>query len=217
MSYVRMTVAVLAMAVFTLPRPALANPRAFVSGSGGFTFQESVPSQNFAARAGIALSDRVDVFGEVGRALSVVPQAEYYALARNAAVAAQPFSPLATRINGRVPAVHGLGGARFKPDGFGGVRPFAEVGVGFVRLSNSGLSAVAYDGTNVTAAALANTFVTTLPSTKPVAIVGAGIALPAGSRAAVDIGYRYSRIAIDGPVQDVVNQANVYGAVRVTF
>ena len=54
MSYVRMTVTVLAMAVvFTLPRPAFANPRAFVAGSGGFTFQESVPSQNFAARAGV--------------------------------------------------------------------------------------------------------------------------------------------------------------------
>jgi opacity protein-like surface antigen len=212
-----MTFAVLAAALlFTLPRPAFASPGVFVGGSGGFTFQDSVPSQNFTGRAGVELSSRVDVFGEIGRTISLVPQAEYYAIANNAFAAARLYSPLAASIDGRVGALHGLGGARFRIDA-GRLRPFAEAGVGVVRLSNNGLRATAFEGTNVTAAALANTFAADLPMTKPMFVVGAGISLPAGERAAVDLGYRYSRIAIDGPVQDTVNQGNAYGAFRVTF
>jgi hypothetical protein len=190
--------------------PALAQERGFATGIGAVTFG-TVTGANIAGRAGVSLSNHVMVFGEVGHMTNVLPKSEESTINDNAATVGDSMGGAAL-VGGGMPAAYGSGGVRVNGTMHNHVTPFAEASLGFAHLTNTLNASV--NGSDVTSLVVTTPLTTSLPETDPLLGLGAGVSIRTGAHAALEVGYRYSRIFAS---TQGINTGNVYGAVRVGF
>ena len=201
----------LAVVIAVLPTsPAWAQTPAdtsglFIGGLGGAVFDPEA-STLFAGQAGWQQGGW-EVFGEVGRIQNVPPEGfeESIDLIANVIAFAQG-APVS--LDGRRPAVYGLGVIRWSP-WIKRLTPFAEGGVGMARLS------VTFHG-NADAAVLdeLSEDFQTLEATKVMLTAGGGVRIGNVSRLSIDLGYRYFHIFTENPA---TNGSALYGAAHWRF
>jgi opacity protein-like surface antigen len=195
-------------------RPAAAqsvDPRGFVRAMSGLTFVTETGGM-VSGSAGVRLTPRLAIVGEVGSATNVLPKSLQEDLDTVAPMLEPQFGrPL--RIDGRARAVYGLAGLRLTGRASGRATPFVEAMAGAAR------------GTSVIDASISGTDVSTaveralgMPrsETHPMFTIGGGVSIAAGRRAAVEIGYRYARIQL-GADDPKINTSALNGAIRLGF
>src|SRR5690606_31841062 len=119
-------------------------------------------------------------------------------------------APIDIRLS--VPATYGFGGLRWTPP-TGVVVPFIEGGVGVGRLSArvDEAEVLGVDFSDLVEAELDDEDTN---ATKFLLALGGGVTFRAARAVALDVGYRYTRIATDDPS---VNTSMIYGALKVGF
>jgi opacity protein-like surface antigen len=186
------------------------SPRLSVDGIGGITFSHE-PGGLYAGGVTIRASQNVQILGEFGRLTNVLPTSTSDSL--NATAASFVANGNSDFIyDAKQPTNYVLGSVRIlsKPNAVG-VMPFVEGGAGIAHvMSNITATSGGADMSDAFLAAV--TPVIPATQTKPMFTVGGGLSIRAGSRSAVDVGYRYGRILTDN-VSTTTNR--VYAGVRV--
>lgn len=171
-----------------------------VQGFGGLTFGDVTNSSTFGGTVAIPLSDNLQVIGEGGRMVDLMPSLVGTLI---------DFTPVDLRLS----AWYGEGGLRFISSG-GAVRPYVETTVGFARLR------IGFSGAGSTADAIGNTALRFLARTEPLLGAGGGVVIQGGP-VFLDLGYRYKKILSSDSLQSLlsggdisVNQFRVGAGVR---
>lgn len=207
--YLSATVVAMALAV---PAQARAQEGAagFVGALGGLTFG-TVASAAVAGQGGVRVAPGLFVIGEVGYMRNVLPKEIRDNVDDMAELLSLVYgSPVDIRIS--APATYGFGGLRLSP-ATGRVEPFLEggVGVGRVSLRLDEAKAGGVDFRDPIAAQIDDEDMNT---TKLLLAFGGGVTLRPSSALAVDLGYRYTRIATEDPA---INTSMIYGALKFGF
>jgi hypothetical protein len=198
------------LVVTTIAAPAAAQERTVhVRAFGGVTFMSETATV-YGAGVGFRPGGPVEIVGEMGRMTNVLP----HRLQRDLDDAARAIGSLfggPLRIDGRAPAIYGLGAVRVGRLTASGLRLYAEAGAGATR-GTSDIRAVA-GSLNVS-----REIVTALgikrSETAPLITLGGGLSVPVHGTIAVDLGYRFMRIFTDEPR---ISTANMSAALRWGF
>jgi opacity protein-like surface antigen len=156
----------------------------------------NVTSQNFGAEVGVTIVKHVQVFAEVGKTRDVATPA----LGANAQRIAAHLSTVDPNVSFSVkePVTFGVLGVRFLLPVPGRVQPYVLGGAGIAKVTQS----VKFfsGGTDVTANLAQPPYYTVLGTdltgdfTKPVFVVGGGVAYPIWQRILLDFQFRFGRI-----------------------
>lgn len=194
---------ILGVCALALPLSALAQERNNgLQGFGGVTFGTTASSTTFGGGISGALTDNLQVIGEVGRIGDL----------KNPLIdTVLNFTPFDARLS----AWYGEAGVRFLAGSHRAVRPYAEATAGLARLS------AGIPGLHGTTGALLDTALNAFNRTEPLLGVGGGVLIESGPLL-VDVGYRYKKIMMGNSIeslltagQDVdVSQARVGVGVR---
>jgi hypothetical protein len=206
----RWPILLLVVVLLLMPHPARAQERGFASGLGAVTFG-TVTGTDIAGRVGAAPSRHVMIFGELGRMTDALPKTDQQTITDNASALAASEGGIAT-VLGHVPVVYGTGGVRINGTTRNRVTPFAEAAFGFAHVTNT--LSVTVSGTDVSPQVLTTPLTSRPSQTDPLMSLGGGVSFAAGTRTAIDIGYRYSRIFA---TDQGINTGKLYGGVRVGF
>lgn len=185
---------VVAAMLVALPLSASAQERGFAAGHVGVTFQ-SETALVFGGEFGGAIIPGVAVYGGVGRMQDAMPNDIQDVL-----------DILGTGVEASIPAFFAMGGVRAGMP-TGPIRPYGVFGAGFAQLSAD----FEYLGRDITAL-VEDELGESLSETEFAFELGAGVVIPAGSKAFVDAGYRYMRITGSD-----INVSRVYGGFGVRF
>ena len=208
--------ALMMAATFTLlsaaPLLAQAEPRGYVTASGGFTSTTDTTSGDLLFEGGVRIATHLMVFGDIGQFHNLQPSDVQPAVDSTTGLlsTSQGLNVTGTP---RAPAVYSVGGLRYDIPMQWRVAPYVLGGLGFARLSptaqftfNSGTGTLP-DGTiPVPGADVTSQLVTAGDFTPPAAsnafmfTLGGGVEIPVVSHWAVDVGYRYSRISAETPL-----------------
>lgn len=170
--------AILFASVFVTSAASAQEPRASVEGFGGLGMGSlTTPSASFGGTIAGDLTPNVQLVGEVGRLGNVLPSMT------------QTFMDLSP-VSLDVSAFYAEGGVRLTR-GSSAVRPYAEASGGIARL-HPRVNGLGSDLTD----AIANTALSFLNQTAPIASLGAGVTLHAGNFIA-DVGYRRHQVFTD--------------------
>jgi hypothetical protein len=197
------------------PRPAFAQVRPFVGGMGAFAFQTASTAE-FNVRGGVSLNDHIDVFGEVGHLVTLLPKDELDLIRANEARTTVQMAHQGSALSGRAGTTQGLVGVRWSAPVGWGVRPFAEAGGGMARISQN-FSVATSDGIDITPQSLSGTYALALPKTVGMFMAGAGATLFNGELTDVDLGYRWSQYALETASSSSVAVGHLYLAVHHRF
>jgi opacity protein-like surface antigen len=189
-------------AAAAIPAPAFAQEgRWFAGGLGGVTFGTPT-SGAIAGRFGVRLNDYLFAIAEAGRMQNVMPKEIDEQIDSFLADFDAPFS-----LSISVPANYLLGGMRWEVASTR-TSPFVEGGIGFAHISLK-LSPSEIFGIDI--AQLVADEVGATTANKGLLALGGGVTTRLGQSAALDIGYRYTRIYTGKPDPDV---SLVYAAVK---
>jgi opacity protein-like surface antigen len=191
--------------------PSLAQTeRGYITGVGGFAASTDATSGNVAFDAGVRIAPHLLVFGNVGQFHNLQPSDVEPAVDSTMATltASQGLNVIGT---GRVPAWYTLGGVRFEVPTHARLSPYVSAGLGFARLSptaqftySSGIlpdGSTPVVGTDVTSELVTAGYFTAPPATTAfMYTLGTGVEIPLAQHWAVDVGYRFSRVAADTPL-----------------
>lgn len=184
--------------------------RGYISGMGGVITTPDTTSGNALGEVGARLAPHLLVFGNIGRFRDLQPSDLQPSVNFTTTVlsSSQGLNVIGT---GRVPAWYSTGGLRFEVPLLGRVAPYVLGGIGFARLSptaqfrfssgtlpDGSVPAVGEDVTPTLVAA--GDFTTPAASTAAMFTLGGGVEVPVARHWAVDVGYRFSRIAADTPL-----------------
>jgi opacity protein-like surface antigen len=184
-------------------------PRLFVDGMGGVTFNHNTDGL-FAGAVSVSAGRHLQIEGEVGRMVSVLPNSVSQNLDATAAGFETTGMP-AINYAVTMPATYGLGMVRAIASPMRGIEPFVEGGFGAARVTTS--ITAQQGGTNI-APELSQAANLLADQTRPLVAVGGGLSIAAGGTAWVDVGYRYSRIFTTAPA---INVNRVYAGIRFGF
>jgi len=184
--------------------------RAYVSGSGGFAAGPDGTSGDLLVEGGVRIAPSLFVFGDFGQFHNLQPSSVQPAVDQTVTNLAS-FDGVNVVGSAQVPAWYSLGGVRYELPARRHFSPFVFGGVGFARTSptaqflfSSGASLSATPsnaGDDVTNQVISSGFFTTPAATTSLMYaLGGGVEVPVAGRLAADIGYRYSRIASDTPI-----------------
>jgi hypothetical protein len=169
-------------------------PTAFVQGFGGVTFMSETATV-FGAGAGVRVHEHFELIGEFGRLTNVLPrhlQEDLDDAAR--AIGTLYGGPLT--IDGKAPAVYGLGVLRVSHYASPRLKLFLEGGGGVAR----GVSDItARAGRADVSSEVTRALGIKDHETAPLLAVGGGVSVPLNAHLALDLGYRYMRIFTDDP------------------
>lgn len=187
-------VVVALFALVAAVRPVAAQDRGTVAGQVGVTFQSETAAV-FGGEFGVAVAPMLHIYGTVGRMQDALPNDIQ-----------DVIDLIDDRVNLSLPAVYAMGGARaIMPSG--PARPYVVFGAG---LAYVGLRAE-FNGIDITDD-VEDELGEDLTTSEFAFELGGGLMIPAGSRAFVDAGYRYTRInGVD------INVSRVYGGFGVRF
>src|SRR5262245_5460323 len=132
----RTVIATLALLCLPALSSAQAEPRAYISGAGGFATTSDGTSGELLAEAGVRFAPNLFVFGNVGKFNNLAPtsfQPDANAIAADFAASGVVLDPSTT-----VPAWHSIGGVRYTiPAHAAHMRPYVFGGAGFAHLMPS--------------------------------------------------------------------------------
>ena len=199
-------------AISLLPAaPLLAQTeRGYVTGVGGFAASTDTTSGNVAGEVGVRVAPHLSVFGSLGQFHNLQPSDEQPAVDGTTATLA---GTIGLNVVGtpHVPAWYSIGGVRYEVPTHGRVLPYVLGGIGFARLEpnaqftySSGTlpsGATATLGDDVTSDLVTAGYFTKAPATNAFMYsLGTGVQIPVTGHWAADIGYRFSRVAADTPL-----------------
>ena len=204
----RVLLAVAMMSAISAPSFAQVD-RGYVTGIGGFAVTPDTTSGDVLGEVGVRVAPRLFVFGNVGQFHNLQPSDAQPAIDSTTAMSAA--EGLNVSGTGRVPAWYSTGGVRYEVPMSGRIAPYVIGGMGFARLTpklqftyssgqlpDGSVPAVGADVTtqlvsagDLTMLADSNAFMFTL---------GGGVQVPVAPRWTVDLGYRFSRVAADTPL-----------------
>lgn len=203
-------VSLLFVMVVVSAAPALAqSERGYVSGAGGFAVTPDTTSGDVMLEAGVRVAPRIVVFADLGQYHNVQPSDVQPAI--DLATEQLSTTGLNAIGTGRVPATYALGGVRYELPLVHGVVPYALGAIGFAHLSPtatftyssgplpSGASAAL--GDDITSQIESSgSFTAPASSTAPMYSIGGGVQIPVFGAWTADVGYRFSRIGAETPV-----------------
>ncbi len=176
--------ALAALTVLVVPAPVMAQGQAQIEVFGGAVVRDFGSAPAFGGAVGVPVSDNVQINVEGGRLTDVMSPTLSTLL---------DFTPVDVRLS----AFYGQAGVRVIASPGRTARPYAEASAGLARMSTS------FDGTSAEAEAIVNTALRFLDRTEPLLSVGGGVVLQGGPLF-IDLGYRYTKIVSDNPVQSVL-------------
>jgi len=173
------------------------------------------PGAAFGAAISFKASGKLQIHGEFGRLLNILPKKVADQVEVNAAVAANAFNGKHSA-EATAAASYGMVGFRQALRDVSGANTFVEIGVGMAHVTSDlnaeirGSSLFTGDfSTKVT-----TPFTSGTPENKPMVSVGGGLVLGINRKMAVELGARYIRIFTDATA---INAANIFGGFRVGF
>jgi opacity protein-like surface antigen len=194
--------------------PLLAqSERGYLTGAGGFATTSETTSGDFVIEGGWRIAPNLMVFGNIGQFHNLQPS-DVQAAVDTTTGLLSTSQGLDVTGTGRVPATYSVGGLRYQiPMRARFFSPYLLGGLGVARLSptaeftfTSG-TATLPDGTTATPGAnVTNALVTAGDFTAPAAstsfmyTLGGGVQIPIAGRWAADVGYRFSRIESETPL-----------------
>jgi len=200
-----------AAVTFITAAPLLAQTESgYVSGLGGFAASPDATSGNLLIEGGVRIAPHLLVFGSVGQFHNLQPsdaQAAVDSTTSSLAVA-QGLGVVGTP---RVPAWYSMGGLRYEVPMQGRVSPYVLGGLGVARLTPTAQFTYASGtlpdgstpavGTDVTTDLVtAGDFTAPSASSAFMFTLGGGVEIPVARHWAVDVGYRFSRVAATAPL-----------------
>jgi opacity protein-like surface antigen len=191
--------------------PSLAQTeRGYITGVGGFAASTDATSGNVLFDAGVRVAPHLLVFGNLGQFHNLQPSDAEPAVDSTIATlsGSQGLNVIGTA---RVPAVYSVGGVRYELPTHARLSPYVSAGLGFARLSptaqftySSGLlpdGSTPTVGTDVTSQLVTAGYFTAPPATNAfMYTIGTGVDIPVAQHWAVDVGYRFSRVSADTPL-----------------
>jgi hypothetical protein len=188
------------------------NERGYVTGSGGFAASPDTTSGDLLLEGGVRIAPRLLVFADLGQFHNLQPSDAQSAVDTTTGLLA---TSLGLNVTGtpRVPALYSLGGLRYEIPLQGRFAPYVLGGIGVARLSptaqfifNSGSGTLPDGSTPTTGADVTAQLTTAGDFTPPAAstafmfTLGGGVEIPIVPHWAADVGYRFSRISADTPL-----------------
>ena len=191
--------------------PSLAqSERGYITGVGGFAASTDVTSGNVLFDAGVRVATHLLVFGNLGQFHNLQPSDALPAVDSTMATLS---GSLGLNVTGtaRVPAWYSVGGVRYEIPTRARVSPYVSAGLGFARLSptaqftySSGIlpdGSTPVVGTDVTSELVTAGYFTAPPASNAfMYTLGGGVDIPVAQHWVVDVGYRFSRVAADTPL-----------------
>jgi opacity protein-like surface antigen len=186
--------------------------RGYVTASGGFTSTTEATAGDLLLEGGIRIAPGLMVFGDIGQFHNLQPSDVQPAVDSTTGLlsTSQGLNVTGT---GRVPAVYSVGGLRYEMPMQWRLAPYVLGGLGFARLSptaqfvfNSGTGTLPDGSVPVAGADVTSQLVTAGDFTPPAAstafmfTLGGGVEIPVVAHWAVDVGYRFSRVSADTPL-----------------
>jgi hypothetical protein len=190
--------------------PAFAQgDRGYIAGSGGFAITPETTSGAVMIEGGVRVAPHLLVFGDLGQYHDLQPSDVQPAV--DLATEQLSTTGLNTIGTGRVPATYALGGLRYELTPFHSFMPYALGGIGFAHLSPTATftysSGTPLDGLTPTtgqditsAVESSGDFTMPSPSTAFMYSFGGGVQVPVFGAWTADVGYRFSRIEADTPL-----------------
>jgi len=207
-----MRVVVCVAAVIVLmatPSYAQQTERGYVEGAAGFATSPDTTSGDVLGQVGVRIAPHLLVFGDFGQFRNLQPSTIQPSvdLATATLAADQGVTVVGT---GRVPASYAIGGLRFEIPTNSRVTPYVLGGVGFARLTPTAqftYSSGTLAGVTPTAGNDVTDQVVSMGDfTQPAATtaftfsLGGGVAIPVAHHWTADVGYRFSRVSADTPL-----------------
>ena len=191
------------------PAFAQSEQRGYIAGGGGFTMTPDTTSGAAMIEVGYRVAPRVSVFANFGQFSNVQPSAVQPAI--DAATEQLSTTGLSVTGTGRVPASYLVGGLRYELVNVHGWVPYALGGLGFAHLSPSATFTYASGpmpdgstptvGQDVTSSIEASgAYAAPASSDAFMYSLGGGVQIPVSGAWSADVGYRFSRISSDTPV-----------------
>ena len=190
------------------------SPRGYVQAIGGVA-TTSATDATIGGAAALRVTDRLDVFGELGHLRNGIWKSLDDELSETGKaiadqIAVQFGTATIATFEARVPVWYGLGGVRAHGPRFGRLATYAEVGIGFARLRPEVRLEVNGERLDAEAGRL---LALDEERSELMSAVGAGIAFRLFGPVRAEAGYRYSRIYGDRPV----NVSRVHAGVGYAF
>ncbi len=193
--------------------PLLAqSERGYLNGAGGFTTTSETTSGDYLIEGGWRIAPNLMVFGNFGQFHNLQPSDAQPAVDTTTGLLSTSLGLTVTG-TARVPAVYSVGGLRYQIPMSSRFTPYVLGGVGFAHLSPTAEFTFASGtgtlpdgstptaGANVTAALVsAGDFTAPVSSTAFMYTLGGGVEVPVAAHWAADVGYRFSRIEADDPL-----------------
>jgi len=189
--------------------------RGYIEGAAGFTSLTDSTTSNASGEVAFKVAPKLMVFGNLGR-LNDLTSSSIQNSINNAVTALSTNNDLTVTGEAKIPAWYTLGGAKFQMLNHTPITPFVMGGIGWARLNPSvhflydsgttlsGNDAVA--GDDLTPDIESNgLFTAPTPSNAFMFRTGGGVQVPLGKHLLSSVGYTYSRISADTPInaQDV--------------
>jgi hypothetical protein len=198
------------MFVMSIAASAFAqSERVYIGGAGGFAVTPENTSGAVMLEGGVRVAPHLFVFGDLGQYHDVQPSD----VQPNIDLATEQLSTtgLNTIGTGRVPATFALGGLRYELPLVHGFMPYALGGLGMAHLSPTATftysSGTLSDGStpivgqDITSEVESNGSFTPPPSSTALMYsFGGGVQIPVFGSWTADVGYRFSRIEADSPI-----------------
>jgi len=212
-----------AMFVATVAAPSFAqdkraeDPNGYVSGFGGAAWADGNSTGSVLFEGGVRVAPHVTAFGNVGRFANLEGDLQP---TLDAATTAFSQQGLAVTGGGTLPAWYALGGLRAEFPASAHALPYVLGGLGAARLNPTAQFTFASGtmpdgltpdvGTDVTSSLIALGSFTAPPASNALMfMLGGGVEIPTTPHWAVDLGYRYSRIAADSTLSAAALNTNV--------
>jgi hypothetical protein len=178
--------AVLLASALVVAAPAAAQGRGgFAQAFGGLVVRDFGSAPTFGGAVSVPTSDNVHVILEGGRISDMLSPTLDLLL---------DFTPVDVRLS----SLYGQAGVRIIASPGRAARPYGEAAFGFARMSTD------FDGASPEAEAIVDTALQFLDRTEPLVGVGGGVVLQGGPLI-VDVGYRYTKVLSENPVQSLLS------------
>jgi opacity protein-like surface antigen len=200
-----------AIFVATVAAPSFAqekrvqDPNGYVSGFGGAAWADGNSTGSVLFEGGVRVARHVTAFGNVGRFANLQGDLQPTIDAATNALSEQGLNVTS---GGTLPAWYGVGGLRAEFPASAHALPYLLGGLGAARFNPAAQftyasgtmpdGSIPAGGTDVTSTLVAlGSYAAPPASNALMFMLGGGVAIPTMSHWAVDLGYRYSRIAAD--------------------
>ena len=183
--------------------------RGYIAGAGGFAVTPEATSGAVQIEGGVRVAPHLFAFGDLGQYHDLNPGDVQPAI--DAATEQLSTTGLNTIGTGRVPATFALGGLRYELPAVHGFMPYVLGGLGFAHLSPTATFTYSSGATLDGSTAVLGQDITsqvessgsfTLPASSNALMYsfGGGVQVPLFGAWAADVGYRFSRINADTPI-----------------